>query len=251
MAHDESSDPGTPAPADPTTTADGADAPAARRLHRRVIVAAGVGVLFVALLLGGLIAVRNGVIGLDEGWAGEVIELRGAFGDAVAFTMNRLGGGAIGVFVVPLGGAIVLLLCRRPWGAAFFILASAASAGVVQLLKHLFGRARPEDMLVTSDFGSFPSGHVANAATIAVVVGIIAPRVWVWALGVAYTLLMAFTRTYLGVHWLTDTIAGALVGVGVALVVWAILARPLEEERQRWHRRRDASAGTAPTAQAG
>ncbi|MFD6055464.1 phosphatase PAP2 family protein [Agromyces sp. NPDC060279] len=245
MAHDESSDP-EPGPAAVPRSTEQADAPAARRLHRRVIVAAGVGVLFVALLLGGLIAVRNGVIGLDEGWAGEVIELRGAFGDAVAFTMNRLGGGAIGVFVVPLGGAVVLLLCRRPWGAAFFLLASAASAGVVQLLKQLFGRARPEDMLVTSDFGSFPSGHVANAATIAVVVGIIAPRVWVWALGVAYTLLMAFTRTYLGVHWLTDTIAGALVGAGVALVVWAILARPLEQERQRWHRRREASAGAAP-----
>ncbi|MCM3658768.1 phosphatase PAP2 family protein [Agromyces mediolanus] len=246
MAHDDSTHPDRSAHSARPAAADGTDAPAARRLHRRVIVAAGLGVLLVAVLLGGLIAIRNGIVGVDEGWASEVIELRGAFGDAVAFTMNRLGGGAIGVFVVPLGGAVVLLVCRRPWGAAFFLLASAASAGVVQLLKQLFGRARPEDMLVTSDFGSFPSGHVANAATIAVVVGIIAPRVWVWVLGVAYTVLMAFTRTYLGVHWLTDTIAGALVGAGVALVVWAILARPLERERQRWHRRRDAAADPAP-----
>lgn len=208
-----------------------------RRLHRRVLVAAGIGVLLVAMLLGFLIAVREGVIAIDEAWAGGVVELRGPVGDTIAFAMDRLGGGVIAVFVVPIGGAIVLLVCRRPWGAAFFIVTSAASAGVVQLLKHAFGRARPEDMLVTSDFGSFPSGHVANAATIAVVVGILVPKVWVWVLGALYTLLMAFSRTYLGAHWLTDTVGGALVGVGVALVVWAVLAAPLERERQRLQER--------------
>ena len=54
---------------------------------------------------------------------------------------------------------------------------------MVQLLKNLFGRARPEDILVVSDFGSFPSGHVANAATIAVAIGMIVPNVWVWVAG--------------------------------------------------------------------
>ena len=167
---------------DANTPAEQADA-SSRRLSRRVLLAAGIGGLLAATLLGLLIAVREGVVGVDELWETGMVELRGPVGDAIAFTMDRLGGGIIGVFVVPVVGAVVLLLCRRPWGAAYFVVASAASAGVVQVLKQLFGRARPEDMLVTSDFGSFPSGHVANAATIAVVLGVIVPRVWVWVAG--------------------------------------------------------------------
>jgi undecaprenyl-diphosphatase len=124
-----------------------------------------------------------------------------------------------------------LLIVRRPWAALYFLVASGLSAGVVQVLKNLFGRARPEDMIVTSDFGSFPSGHVANAATIAVVLGVIVPHVWMWVLGAAYTAVMAVSRTYLGAHWLSDTIGGLLVGVGVALVLWAVFAAQLERER--------------------
>jgi undecaprenyl-diphosphatase len=82
-----------------------------------------------------------------------------------------------------------------------------------------------------SDFGSFPSGHVANAATIAVTLGIIVPRVWVWVVGAIYTLLMAISRTYLGAHWITDTIGGALVGAGAALLVWTVFAQRMERER--------------------
>jgi membrane-associated phospholipid phosphatase len=57
--------------------------------------------------------------------------------------------------------------------------------GVVQLLKNLFGRARPEDIMTNLDFGSFPSGHVANAAAMAVVLGLLFPGVWVWVAGPA------------------------------------------------------------------
>ena len=74
---------------------------------------------------------------------------------------------------------------KRPWSAAFFLTAELASAGAVQVLKHLFGRARPEDIIVISDYGSFPSGHVANAATIATVACILFPRLWVLIVGAA------------------------------------------------------------------
>ena len=75
----------------------------------------------------------------------------------------------VATFVVPLGGAAVMLALRRPWGAVFVLAASAGSALVVQVIKGMFGRARPEDMIVVSDHGSFPSGHTANAATIATI----------------------------------------------------------------------------------
>ena len=208
----------------------------ARWFGRHIPLVAGLAAVVAAALLGLIISARSGGLPFefDEEWAEDVLSFRGPVGDVFAYFMNALGGGVVGVFVVPVLAAILLVIVRRPWGALYFILASAASAGVVQVLKSLFGRARPEDMIVTSDFGSFPSGHVANAATIAVVLGVIVPRVWVWVLGAVYTVLMAVSRTYLGAHWLSDTIGGLLVGAGVALVLWAVFAAPLERERLAW-----------------
>lgn len=222
----------------------------ARIYGRHVALAAGISGLVLAVLLGGVIMLRNGGLPfeVDEEWAEDVLALHGPFGDLLAYFMNWLGGGFVGVFVIPVGVAVVLIILRRPWGALYFIVASASSAGVVQLLKDLYGRARPEEMLVASDFGSFPSGHVANAATISVALGVIVPVIGVWVAGAGYTMLMAASRTYLGVHWFSDTVGGLFVGAGVALVLWAVFAVPLERERLAWIAR--ASERNAARAQA-
>jgi membrane-associated phospholipid phosphatase len=147
--------------------------------------------------------------------------------------MNWVGGGWFAVLAVPLGGALALVLVRRPWAAAYFLAAEAASAGAVQALKHLFGRVRPEDILVIADHGSYPSGHVANSATLAMAAFVIFPRVWVAVVGGVWVVLMAFSRTYLHAHWLSDTVGGALIGAGVALVVAAVFVVPMTRESAR------------------
>ena len=172
---------------------------------------------------------------VDTWWHDLMVDTRPDALIVVSHVMNRIGGGWIAVFVVPLLIAAILALTRR-WRSALFALAAfAASALLVQLLKHLFGRARPDDMLVISDYGSFPSGHTANAATIAVVLWLLFPRVWVAVAGAAWIVLMALSRTVLAVHWVSDTAGGAFVGaaaaliVGVLLLPWARADREMEE----------------------
>ncbi|MDF2556040.1 MAG: phospholipid phosphatase [Microbacterium sp.] len=146
--------------------------------------------------------------------------------------MDFVGGGWFGVLVVPIGAAIGLIVLRRPWAAAYFLAAEAVSAAGVQVLKHAFGRVRPEDILVLSDYGSYPSGHVANAATIAVAAVVIFPRLWVGIVGAVWVLLMAFSRTYLHAHWLSDTLGGAMIGAGTALLVAGAFALPMAREER-------------------
>jgi len=220
-----------------------------RRHGWKLPLAIGIAALVVAVLLGLMITFGSAdlVVAVDEAWAALMVSVRGPVGDAFSYFMNFIGGGRFGVFAVPVGTAVALLIVRRPWAAGYFIVCSAATAGVVQLLKNALARDRPDDMIVTSDFGSFPSGHAANAATIAVAFAVIFPRVWVWVLGAVYAVLMALSRTYLGAHWLSDTIGGLLIGAGVALVLWAALAIPLE--RERLERLEHVSARNAASAQ--
>jgi membrane-associated phospholipid phosphatase len=186
--------------------------------------------VLLALGLGLMVVVRTVPGGLDVSFLGELVEHRTAFWTVPALVMNFLGGGWFGVFVVPIGIAVILLVVKKPWSALYFVAATVVSAGLVQLLKSLFGRARPMDILITADFGSFPSGHVANAATMAVTLAILLQRRWVWAAGAVYVVLMMLSRTYLGAHWLSDTIGGLLLGAAVAVLLWAPLASRLQKE---------------------
>lgn len=202
----------------------------ARSASRRWPLISGGTAVALALALGVIVSVRRDPHYFDGEWLEEVVEHRSPLWDVPAFVMDFLGGGWFGVLVVPIGVAVVLLLVRKRWSALYFVLASAVSAGVVQLLKSLFGRARPEEILVSADFGSFPSGHVANAATIAVALAILLQRRWVWFAGAVWVVLMILSRTYLGAHWLSDTIGGLLLGGAVAVLVWAPLASRLHKE---------------------
>ncbi|KOG47181.1 hypothetical protein ADK75_25055 [Streptomyces virginiae] len=164
-----------------------------------------------------------------------------------AATILDLFGGPVGA-LLPLS-LLVVLLVRRRWVAAGFLLAAHLGGNmlVIQGLKHLVDRPRPANPLVRVDHGSFPSGHAATAALLVVLLGVILVpaarrRAW-WIGGTAFTLAMMWSRTWLHAHWLSDTVAGAAAGAGVGLLAWRLFHPALARERARALDRRGAAAG--------
>lgn len=207
------------------------------RIARLWWVVSCVGALLLVILLAAVIFYReaNKPFGFEVEWMGELVEARAPVWTIPALIFNWIGGGISSIVFVPLTIIGGLLIWRRPWAALYYAVAAVTSVTLVLIIKNLVGRPRPTEILVQPDFGSFPSGHSANAALIATTLGIIFWRTWIWVAGTVYTLLMMLSRTYLGAHWISDTIGGMLVGVGVAVIIWAPFALRLYRERRLPH----------------
>jgi undecaprenyl-diphosphatase len=143
----------------------------------------------------------------------------------LALVFNALGRG-VGRALSLAAIAAVLAWATRWRALVAFAAAEALTPIASNLTKHLVDRPRPPHELLQVTGTSFPSGHAAyaGATTAALVMLFTLPgpprRLW-WALAALGTAGMAWSRTYLEVHWLSDVVAGALLGAGVALVVFA------------------------------
>lgn len=215
--------------------------PAIRDLPWRRIAGIGAASGFFAVLVVGLLVRIDAIADeVDGEWMEDILELRSPVWETISRVFDFVGGGWFAIWLVPIVVAALFLIARRPWAALVVVATSAASAGLVQVLKVTFGRARPEDILIEIDSGAFPSGHAANAATLATLFALLLGRWWVALAGAVYVVLMAISRTYLGAHWLSDTVGGAVLGVSVALAAWALVAPASIAKRQS----RRASVGT-------
>jgi len=212
-------------------------APAPVRIARLWWVVSAGTALVLVVLLGLVIAYRENrePFGFEIEFMRGIAAVRGDVWTATALVFNAVGRGILSTVVVPAIVVIGLLLWRRPWAAAYYLVAAIASAAVTRVVKVLVARPRPDQMLVEPDVWGFPSGHSATAALLATALGIIFLRTWVWVVGAVYTVLMMLSRTYLGVHWISDTVGGMLVGAGVAVIVWAPFAYPLYREHRLPH----------------
>lgn len=131
------------------------------------------------------------------------------------------------------GGCALALGLRGGWrGRAIWAFTTMMLAwGVGSALKRIVQRPRPDiaDPITLSAGYSFPSGHASNAAALALgllilfwpLLGRTWPRVLATGLGAAYVLLTAADRVFLGVHYLTDVVAGVVLGAGVVVASYA------------------------------
>ncbi|MBN9611981.1 MAG: phosphatase PAP2 family protein [Actinobacteria bacterium] len=203
------------------------------------------GTLLLVLVAGfGAVVKLNGgaPFPVDAWWHGISGVEPGTIAYAVAVALHGIGS-AVGVAVCLLIVAAALL-ARHRWRDAA-VIATTGLFGVVcsEGLKALVARPRPAGGLVQELSFSYPSGHSMGAAALATALMLLvlrsdgaSRRATRWAVvgATAWTVLMMWSRTALGVHWLTDVIAGALLGVSVAILARAVwqgrsAAAPLQE----------------------
>lgn len=154
------------------------------------------------------------------------------------------------VLITDIGDPTVLVSICAVLSLALFVrgrrsesmtvaIAAFGALGLNLLLKRLFERSRPElwSRTVEVKFYSFPSGHAMLSIVIYGLLGYLLARRypqqqgWVIAVTSLLIILIGFSRLYLGVHWLTDVIAG--YAAGFVWLVACILSLEI------WRYRRD------------
>jgi undecaprenyl-diphosphatase len=132
--------------------------------------------------------------------------------------------------IIAIGLAADLASRRRfPLAAVLAAISYLVATLLADVLKAATDRPRPSvadpaihPLIAVPGSSSLPSGHAAGAFAAALAVGLVHPRLR-WPL-LLLAALIALSRVWLGVHYLTDVIAGAALGCVVAYAVFRIAA---------------------------
>lgn len=200
-----------------TQSEDAADVDARRAVALVVGVASTVAFVLLRMVvaLGG-----HEPLPVDLWWHDLMVATLSDFGVVVAW-VPAIVGGTIGMIVIGLLLVLLFLWRRRPWDAANIAIAIVVVVAIGAPMAAVIARLRPDDSLAEQVATSFPSGHTAVATTVAVTLGLLLRRWYVWVLGAVWVAFMMWSRCYLHAHWLSDVVAGMLEGVAVATLVWS------------------------------
>jgi membrane-associated phospholipid phosphatase len=138
------------------------------------------------------------------------------------------------IVVTAIVAGVMLYVWRRWREALMIIVPLVLEAAVFITVTWIVKRPRPpvEQLDGSPVSSSFPSGHVAAAvcySAIAIVVFWHTRRTWARALAVllsiAVPLIVGWARAYRGMHYISDVVAGVVLGLVTVVISWWLLER--------------------------
>lgn len=141
----------------------------------------------------------------------------------------------------PVVFAVVLLSCWATWrpglqrAAALAGVAALVALGIGQVVGMMLPRARPYRvttatvLVVHAPDTSFPSDHAILAFAVTLVLAGVSRRLGGWL--ALFSAVVLFARVYIGVHYPSDVIGGALLG---SLIAWGIVRLGRIPTVDRW-----------------
>ncbi|MEO3937999.1 phosphatase PAP2 family protein [Dermatophilaceae bacterium Soc4.6] len=187
---------------------------------------------------------RNDLAGLDQPALDLAVSLRTPTLDTLVTGFTNLGG-PVGMPILATLAVLVMTWRWRSWTPLVLLaLAAAGSLAMTVAGKDLTGRTRPPLALAVPPYessASFPSGHALNSVVVTGVVVYLVllhlhrkrTRSTVLVAGTVFALAIGLSRVYLGHHWLTDVVAGWLLGLGWLAVVVTVHRLHLTVRRAR------------------
>jgi membrane-associated phospholipid phosphatase len=190
-------------------------------LHLTLGLLAAAGCLWIFGSLARDVVSNDPLLSVDQTAATAIHELRTPTLTAFFLIVTALGS-IEAIALMSLGGAVVFGAWRRWLLFGTWVIAAGGSVVLILLLKALFARPRPyfEHPLLLETYYSFPSGHAMEAVILYGMLAhfaVLALRTWRTRAAVIFgtsllVFLIGFSRMYLGVHYLSDVVAGFAAG---------------------------------------
>lgn len=169
----------------------------------------------------------NFVMMIDNAILAFIQKCRFPASDAFFAAVTKLGDG--GLLWIAVGAACLILPRARRCGAGVFASLLITYIFTDIILKPIFARARPfiadgVTPIIAAPHGySFPSGHTATAFAAASAIFVFNRRAG--AAAYAAAALIGFSRAYLYVHYPSDIIAGAVIGIIIGAALGMIIKK--------------------------
>jgi undecaprenyl-diphosphatase len=173
--------------------------------------------------------------GIDKGITDAIhFGLQNKFFDAIMPFITRLGD--IGFIWIVIS---IILICTKKYrkvGMASLLAISISTILTEGIIKHLVERVRPiiaypidNPLIKLPTSSSFPSGHTASSIAVAYVLSTYIKRYKFYFISLA--VLIGFSRIYLYVHYFSDVLGGAVVGL-ISGILSVYIVRKISEKKE-------------------